>query len=33
MYGSNDARFTFQNEGNDQLNVPCTLMFIDISNF
>jgi hypothetical protein len=33
VYGSNDTRFTSQNEGNDQLNVPCTLMLIDISNF
>ena len=33
LYGSNDTRFTTQNQGNDQLNVPCTLMLIDISNF
>jgi hypothetical protein len=33
LYGSADTRFTSDNEGNDQLDVPCTLMLIDISNF
>jgi hypothetical protein len=33
LYGSNDTRFTTINEGNDQLDVPCTLLLVDISNF
>jgi hypothetical protein len=33
LYGSNDTRFTTVNEGNDQLDVPCTVIVIDLSNF